>query len=77
MFANYNNQREDNISPPKLSRNWKTNVRFALHKKLSTPAVLLNDFRRDWPLPPGQEQKNCPAFWGKTYGVGMLIVAAG
>lgn len=57
-------QREDNVNPPKLSRRWKTKVRFALHKKPSTPAALHNDFHRDWPLPPGQEQKNHPASWG-------------
>lgn len=62
MFPNYNNQRENNRSLPKLSRKWKTNVRFALRKKLPTPAVLLNDLHRDWPLPAGQEQKNCPTF---------------
>lgn len=54
-------QSEDNISPPKLRRKWKTHVRFALHKKLSTPALLLNEFHRDWPLPPGEKQKSCPA----------------
>lgn len=64
MFLNYNNQRENNRSLPKLSRKWKTNVRFALHKKLPTSAaaVLLNDLHRDWPSPAGQEQKNCPTF---------------
>lgn len=47
MFPNYNNQKEDNVSPSKFSRKWKTNVWFALHRKLATPVVLLNDFCSD------------------------------
>lgn len=57
MFPNYTNQREDNVSSPKVGRKWQTEVIIALYKKWSTPAVLLSDFHRDWPLPPGQEHK--------------------
>lgn len=70
MFPNYNNQKEGNISPSKLSRKWKTNLWFALHRKLATPAVLLDDFCRDWPFVTWSRAENLPC----SLGLGRMVV---
>lgn len=69
MFPNYNNQKEHNISPPKLSRKWRTNLCFALQRKLATPDVLLNVFCRDWPFVTWSRAEKLPC----SLGLGRMV----